>query len=555
MSCSGTSTQRPQRLLSLLMADTLLAPTVNQEDSAAKGAYRAWGQALLLLVTVGLAFWFSLASTVEAGLDSPMGLAPAGVPLALLAAVCAYRRDTRAAPSRDTFLDVIGGLVLAIAAIALVWSGPDAGWSFWSDRLDLLALELFFVAAACWIFGLATVWRYRSGLLVLAIASPEVLGWLDSHLAPTLASITSVIARPGAELFGVRLSANTPATSFIGVNRLGQSYNIVIANVCSGINSWLSVVLVGIPAASYLGLERRRLAGWLAFGVCLAFLANLLRVVVLLVATDRLGVDFALGELHPLLGLVLISVVFLVLFFGTRRRRVPERPGWQARRLRVASVLLLFPFTMAGALGQVGLLPYASLPASGSGPQVQAPLDIVPRLSGWTTKVIDEISWQNLFGPSSRSLALTYSEPTQPVVTMQLVTTPDKAKLLTYTPERCGIYHGGQVRGQKTVDLGLGQVGFLVDASDTVPLDLAHPNNGQTRSLLFNIVYWYVPFSVGDNRWFARFTLILDADADSQLPALAPSQRGFSPGGPAFSQVDLALVSMARGMVTRLVTG
>lgn len=64
-----------------------------------------------------------------------------------------------------------------------------------------------------------------------------------------------------------------------------------------------------------------------------------------------------------------------------------------------------------------------------------------------------------------------------------------------------------------------------------------------------------MPYTVNDSRWFARFTLILDADAGSQLRALTPFQRNFSVGGFAFAPVDLKLVSLAQSMIAHLVTG
>ncbi|MHB8621479.1 MAG: exosortase/archaeosortase family protein, partial [Chloroflexota bacterium] len=491
---------------------------------AVREPVRAERAAVWLLVAVGVGFWLSLYSAARAGLDSVLGLAPAVVPLAVLSGWLAYRRDRSvAAPPREGFADAIAGLAPIAAALWLEWLGPSSlGWRFWAERRDLIAVELFALGAACWIFGLAAMWRMRAAILVLAIGSPMVLAWLQEHFAPPLALLTSGLARPVVTALGVHLAPTQDPTVFAGVSRAGGPYRIIIADVCSGLASWLSVILVGIPASLYLGLGGWRTAGWLAAGLVLATVANLARVVALLVVADRAGPRFALADVHPFLGLVLLAVVFAVLFFVPRATSLPVA-SWELGVSRFGMVAVAIA-ALISAAGQTRLLPYQALPASGAvGPDVATPLEVAPKLPGWTAEWRNEINWQDLFGADSQSYLLMYTSAQHVAVTAQLVATPDVGSLLTYTPERCGVYHGEQVRGERAVNLGLGQVGYLVDSTDQVPADRARPSDGRTRPLRFSVLYWYVPYTVGGQSWTARFLLILDSDVNAALPPLPAS--------------------------------
>ena len=124
---------------------------------------------------------------------------------------------------------------------------------------------------------------------------------------------------------------------------------------------------------------------------------------------------------------------------------------------------------------------------------------------------------------------------------MQLVTTPDQGRLLAYTPEQCGVYHGSDVAGQRAVALGLGQVGYLIDSAQ----DLAPTRTRAARRLRFDVLYWYVPFRVSGRDWTARFTLIQDADAAADLPA----GESVAPGGGSWDRVDTSLVKLAKEMI------
>jgi len=498
---------------------------------------------LVLVVVVG--FWFTISSAaVIAGFDSVLGLAVTTAPLALLTGYLAYRRDPGGRPTRDGFIDGAAGLLCFAVAFWLLFIQPGHdGWDYWAQRRDLVALEVFGVGGALWLFGLAAVWRLRPALLVLALGSPPVLVYVQENLAPLLAIVTSVVARPLAQALGVHFQAADDPSSFVGMSVGGARFHIIIADVCSGLSAWFSVLLVGIPASKFLGLGLRRTVGWLAVGLALATIGNLVRVVVVLYSAWRWGSELALGTIHPYLGVAIIFVVFTVLFFLVRPSALP-RPKWGPVPIGSPVLAALLVVGLVAAIGDYGLVPFGRLPAGGApGPDVTEPLKVAPTVVGWSQSVQQEIDWQDLFGPNSHSYVIVY----HPVdgrqgVTMQLVTTPDQGRLLAYTPEQCGVYHGEDVAGQRSIGLGLGQVGYLIDSSANLAATTTHA----ARRLRFDVLYWYVPFTVAGRDWTARFTLIQDADAAADLPA----GDGVAPAGGGWDRVDSALVRLARQMIT-----
>ncbi|HLG69964.1 MAG TPA: exosortase/archaeosortase family protein [Chloroflexota bacterium] len=507
---------------------------------------------LLPVVAVAAAFWFTLWRATTGGLDSPLGIAPAAVPLAAWAGYLALRRQQAAEPARELGLDGPVGLALMGLALWLVWAAPNQlGWRYWGERRDLLAFEAFALGVACFVLGVATTWRARPALLVLALGSPPVLIWLEEHLAPPLAGFTALAGHLAAGVLSLHFQADAAFNVFQGTADAGTPYYIAIVEACSGLSSWISVVLTGIPAALYLGLGMGGAVAWLLAGLVLATLANVLRIAVLLFLAQHAGPDLALGVVHPVLGTVLLFGVLLLLLLGVEGEPLPPRLGWkwEPDRWSLLAVGVLAVVSMAG---QFGLTRFAQLPSGGPpGPRVNDPLAVLPELSGFDRQIQHEIGWQNLFGPSSRSYLATYEEPSGVSIVSQLVTTPDFGKLMTYTPDRCDIYHGEDVRGERTVDLGYGQVGFLVDSQNTVPVDASQPQAGK-RLLQTNILYWYVPFTLNGQTWNARYLLILDADDSDKMPPLPSVDQGLAPGGPSFDRVDSHLVEIGRQFTANL---
>ncbi|HEX6511034.1 MAG TPA: archaeosortase/exosortase family protein, partial [Chloroflexota bacterium] len=310
---------------------------------------------------MAVAFWFSLYSAVDGGLDSPLGIAPAAVPLAGWAGYLALRRKGGEQPGRDFALDGTIGLTLIAAALWTVLGEPERlGWRYWAERQDLIGFELFALGAACWLFGVGTIWRAKIGLLVLAIGSPPALNWLQERLAPPMAAFTAWAAHLAIGPLQLHFQSGTAANIFRGVSDAGVTYHIQIADACSGLASWVSILLTGIPAALYLGLGVAGTLGWLAAGLALASVANVFRIVVLLFTAQHMSPSFALGTIHPMLGAVLLFGVLLALLMCVEGEPLPPRLGWQLHPGK-ASLTGLMLVSLVGAGSEARLLPFADL--------------------------------------------------------------------------------------------------------------------------------------------------------------------------------------------------
>ncbi len=96
---------------------------------------------------------------------------------------------------------------------------------------------------------------------------------------------------------------------------IGQ-YQLLVADACSGLNSMFSLAALGVL---YLHLvqhaSRWRNALILLSIVPIAFVANVIRVMILVLVTYHFGDEAGQGAIHGAAGMVLFAIA-LVLFFG-----------------------------------------------------------------------------------------------------------------------------------------------------------------------------------------------------------------------------------------------
>jgi exosortase B len=133
------------------------------------------------------------------------------------------------------------------------------------------------------------------GILVDAVTSP-LKQWISHIAEEVLYSGGYPIARQGVVLV------------------IGQ-YQLLVADACSGLHSMFSLSALGVL---FLYLKQR--SGWLHNGLLvatilpIAFLANVVRVIVLILVTYHFGDDAGQGFLHGGAGMVLMVVALLVFF-------------------------------------------------------------------------------------------------------------------------------------------------------------------------------------------------------------------------------------------------
>jgi exosortase/archaeosortase family protein len=533
---SGTAA-RPFRDPLRWLGSSRFAELANRETLAILGA------ALLVLV----AFWRSFAALLPLlGVDALAGLAPVIPALALWAAVGTARaRRAQGKPLtavRVPAVDIpLAAVLIGVAAWLMLRSSVEDGWGFWADRLDLLAAALFTMGLVSLLFGSRSLLYYKLATVLTVLLWPEPLVRIQSAVAYPLALFTAEMSRPIATAAGVAMQPRgvDPAV-FMGSG--AEQWFIYIGEVCSGLNATMAVPLVALPAVVWLRIPWTKAAPWLLAGTALAFASNIVRVVLLFIAADQLGVGTALGVIHPVLGAILMTLVFGVLWYfaPTQPRGVSAATHYTpapfkaklADRSLLASLALMAVFAVASTR----LSAFETLPPLGPpGRPVSEPLEYLQLPSNWTLRGLSEIGWQNLFGADSRSYALSAVSDQGTVVKAQFITTPDRGRLRAFDLEDCRIFHGDDVVGRKRLDLNGGGTAYLVDTRGTGA-------NGR-----LSVIYWEAPFSVSGREIYARMALFMVEVDEGSVPQEG-IQAGIAPGGPDFDASDTILVRLADEM-------
>lgn len=223
---------------------------------------------------------------------------------------------------------------LIVAAVAwLVWDkrrffgevgsdrAPVTGWSLFSiglmtyvlgrsQSIPMLDIGSFIpVVAGCVLVlrgwsGLKALW-FPLLFAVFAIPLPGL--FVDAVTAPLKQSV-SEITEHVLYAFGYPI-----ARSGVVLN-LGP-YQLLVADACSGLNSMFSLSALGLL---YLYLMRHRSSLHVAMIVAsilpIAFVANAIRVMILVLVTYHLGDEAGQGFVHGFAGMVLFTISLLLLF-------------------------------------------------------------------------------------------------------------------------------------------------------------------------------------------------------------------------------------------------
>lgn len=194
-------------------------------------------------------------------------------------------------------------LVAAAAALAVYVFGR---------AYDLISLE----AAGLYGFGLSvlydrfgarTVLRNWFPLLYLGLLLP-LPGWALDELTAPLKLLVSTLSAQIALLLGVPLVRE-------GVTMTAGPYQLLVEDACSGLNS-----LVGLIAITLFYVYLLRNAGWryclflVALIVPVAIVANVIRIVFLILLTYHFGDAVGQGFLHVSAGLFLFALSLCLMF-------------------------------------------------------------------------------------------------------------------------------------------------------------------------------------------------------------------------------------------------
>ena len=232
----------------------------------------------------------------------------------------------------QTEQDGHGPLIIA-AALWLVWQSRDrlraaqvlpapiAGWSLLLGGLVILVLsrnqDVIFLEVASEIPVIAGCILLLAGwnvLLSLAfplgflIFSAPVPGWLGDSITIPLKVLISDTVTDLLYALGFPIAQN-------GVIIQIGPYQLLVQDACSGLNSIFALSAIGIfYVYAFRWHEKVRALTLLAFIVPITIVANLLRVIALVLIAYYSGVGNIEGTVHDLTGIVLFIVAVTLMF-------------------------------------------------------------------------------------------------------------------------------------------------------------------------------------------------------------------------------------------------
>lgn len=223
-------------------------------------------------------------------------------------------------------------LVLAVC-IWLAWSRrralqitPTAAAPLWAWPLLLFGLSIYLIGRLVGI----SVLEFGSQPLVLAagillLRGPHVLriAWFavffTIFMVPVPAVLVDALTGPLKQLISMLVEEILFAAGYpigrSGVTISVGQYQLLVADACSGLNSMISLLALGTLFIYILARPGHlHNAVMLAAILPIAFAANIVRVIALILITYHLGDEAGQGFLHDLAGVVLMVAALLGFF-------------------------------------------------------------------------------------------------------------------------------------------------------------------------------------------------------------------------------------------------
>ena len=492
---------------------------------------------VMVAALVVVAYQYSL-GTLLSGLGDETPLSYLGlVPLIslLLIAGLLYLPGRPQRDIHDRYLDYIVGIPLIAVAVMVVTLGPAQMSSFfWLWRLDLLPLPLFVAGAIAIAFGVRMLWQLRLPVAFLLLAwPPPYTLWLNGLLLD-VTNLTLAALHGLMRLLPLAVPLSFGDGSLFQLTHGTSTFVLSVASACSGVNSVLGFLLVGAAAAALVRGPRPFKALWLVAGMALIWGLDVARIIVIFAAADLWGENFAIGVLHPFVGLLFFSmgVVGMVLLMPRFHLRllgaVPETraPAVQPAAgvtASAASATALAPRRRVSPQPAVrrALVPVAVLAVAAAGvgfsdmqlgqyellaqdlgtPRVQPFTLVDAQVPGWSLQKVTAYSFDRIeFGASStwdRYLYLPQGglgTPQTVPITLDVISTPDLGSLSTYTVQDCYHFHGYPETDESAVDVGGGVV------ANTVVYEVQ-------GGLWWAAVYWQWPVTRGSGETYQRIVL------------------------------------------------
>jgi len=535
----------------------MIPPTARPASARLAVARRFPLRAAAVIGLVLLAYNYSLMTLVRGlTLQTPLAYLALVPALALVLAIARLRLGLPETQIHDRQLDWIVGLALLAGASAILILAPQPATSeFWLGRMDLLTLPLYVAGLVSLLFGVRRVWALRFPILFLLLAWPIPFTWLLSVTAVPLTDFTAGAVALITQIIPVARQAGGDDGTLFLIGSGDNMFGVGIGSACSGVNSFIGFLLLGV-ATLYLvqGTALRRVA-WLATGLLLIIALNLARIMAILVVGNAFGQEAALDILHPIAGLVVFNIGVLVMLvlapaFGLRYANGSSRAHESGEHGRPApvrrvSAALLVAMGVAAILGvtNAAYARYESI-SSGLADARLARIDIeTAHVPGWDVSFVGNVGQaRQYFGDTATWERVAYRPTSQAEITsdrtvyIDVLTTDDAGTFAAYGLEACYTFHGFEISSVAQVDIGAGVQAEVIDYTNV--------KNGIEWSAL----WWEWPYTAesGETR-YQRIVVYISDGPNATLTAF--SDIDIPTQDPRFIETDRFLASLGRSIV------
>lgn len=506
-------------------------------------------RALAVVAIVLAAYHYSLLSLARGlTLQTPLAYLALVPAIALALAFVRLRREPIQLPIHDRQVDYIIGVTFLLLAAAVALFIPLVYETrFWLYRVDLLSLPFFVAGLVALLYGTRHLWalRFPVGFLFLAWPAPYLPlagDGMQVSVDVTVAALNAI-----GSVFPIAQSVGGGEGVFL-IEHAGQAFVLGVGSACSGVNSLVGFGLIGSALAYVVHGPLLRKLTWLAMGLILIWLLNVLRIEAIFLSGALFGQRAALDVLHPVAGLMVFNLgVVLMLVavrpFGLRfAPRVAHAPGRAVTPVRRVGFALAVVGTLAVvlAIANAGYVRYVPLLGELGQPQLSSFSVERVTLTGWDGRFLNTVpsarpyfgeqsTWDRVVLTSSADAILQTDLP----VYVDLVETDSAETLSAYGVEACYGFHGFDVAGRTDVALGP-----AINASVATYLN---PKEGTDWTLL----WWEWPVRDGSATRFQRVVLLIPNPQDGTFAGTPTGDTALAE----LSDSQQFLVALARDLV------
>ena len=304
-------------------------------------AHRHWRVLAILVLWLGPFVPSILAMQDFLLADNALRFTPFALPLAMY--LFWLRAHSHQAPSsRDVLIDSFFFVPLMLAALFILFVTPAwLSWYFWLNRMDLAAMAQWVAAVAFVFLGYQQMLRTWPAWVLLVFAWPYPAVWLQGRLTSIFVDITAWTAQQVVGFLRLPYNTDPGSPQWFESNHLpaDDNFTLIVGQLCSGTSVTMGFLVVGAGLVLMSRGRPSRRVWWLLSGLALAFFSNLVRVSILLILAARGSREFAVEQVHPVLGIVLFRMVVLTMLvlmqpFRLRFDPVPhgKRLAWEPGR-------------------------------------------------------------------------------------------------------------------------------------------------------------------------------------------------------------------------------